>query len=203
MKLRGVLMMVLVLCPAAAGITADRVLQEPDVALVPVAAAGGPAAPIGQFIPADPPWPAPEVSFAAGSGENMSLADFRGRLVLLNLWATWCAPCIREMPALDRLQEMLGGKDFAVVLVSEDRGGAKVVAPFFAKLGLASLKTYLDPKSAVGHGFGVAGLPTSFLIDRDGAILGSLQGAASWDGAAVEAMIRSHLESGGKKPETL
>jgi hypothetical protein len=102
------------------------------------------------------------------------------------------------MPALDRLQAKLGGKDFAVVLVSQDRGGANVVDPFFAKLGLANLKTYLDPKSTVGHGFGVAGLPTSFLIGRDGKILGSVQGAAAWDGAATEAIIRSRLASAEK-----
>jgi thiol-disulfide isomerase/thioredoxin len=199
MKLRSVLMTVVFLCLAAAGFTAYRVLQQPNVALVAAASAGGPTASIGEFIPADPPRPAPEVSFVAESGGNVSLADFRGRVVLLNLWATWCEPCIREMPALDRLQEKLGGTDFAVVLVSEDRGGAHVVDPFFAKLGLANLKTYRDPKSAVGHGFGVAGLPTSFLIDRDGTLLGSVVGAASWDGAAFAAMIRSHIEAGGKK----
>jgi thiol-disulfide isomerase/thioredoxin len=198
MKLRGILMVVLVLCLAGAGFTAYRVLQQPRAALVPVQAAVGQPASLGQFIPADPPRPAPEVSFAAESGGNVSLAEFRGRVVLLNLWATWCEPCIREMPALDRLQAKLGGKDFAVVLVSQDRGGANVVDPFFAKLGLANLKTYLDPKSTVGHGFGVAGLPTSFLIGRDGKILGSVQGAAAWDGAATEAIIRSRLASAEK-----
>jgi thiol-disulfide isomerase/thioredoxin len=199
MKLRYVLMTVLVLCLAAAGFTAYRVLQQPRVALTPVASAGRPAVPVGQFIPADPPRPAPEVSFTAESGGNVSLADFRGRLVLLNLWATWCEPCIREMPALDRLQGNLGGKDFAVVLVSQDRGGANVVDPFFAKLGLGNLTTYLDPKSTVGHAFGVAGLPTSFLIDRDGTVLGRVDGAAAWDGAEAEARIRRFLASPERK----
>jgi thiol-disulfide isomerase/thioredoxin len=199
MKLRGILMMVLVLCLAAAGLTAYRVLQQPDAALVSAAAAGAPAAPLGQFIPADPPRPAPEVSFDAEAGGIVRLADFRGRVVLLNLWATWCEPCIREMPALDRLQERLGGNDFAVVLVSQDRGGAHLVDPFFAKLGLANLKTYLDPKSTVGHSFGVAGLPSSFLIDRDGTLLGSVEGAADWDGAAFVALIRGFLAPVAKK----
>jgi hypothetical protein len=100
------------------------------------------------------------------------------------------------MPALDHLQESLGGKDFAVVLVSQDRGGANVVGSFFAKLGRADLRTYLDPRSAVGHGFGVLGLPSRVLIDRDGTILGTVQGAADWDGAAFVAMIRSRIEAG-------
>jgi thiol-disulfide isomerase/thioredoxin len=199
MKLRGVLMVVVVLCLAIAGFTAYRLLRQPVVALVPVPAPGGPAAALGQFIPADPSRPAPEVSFASESGGNVSLADFHGRVVLLNLWATWCEPCVREMPALDRLQARLGGKDFAVVLVSQDRGGANVVDPFFAKLGLASLKTYLDPKSTVGHGFAVAGLPTSFLIDRDGTLLGTVQGAAAWDGGPVETLIRDRIAKDEKK----
>jgi thiol-disulfide isomerase/thioredoxin len=202
MQRRSILMVVVVLCLAVAGFTAYRVLQQPNVALVPVPMAGAPAS-IGQFIPVDPPRPAPEVSFTTESGGNVSLADFRGRVVLLNLWATWCEPCIREMPALDRLQGKLGGKDFTVVLVSQDRGGATVVDPFFAKLGLSNLQTYLDPKSAVGHGFAVAGLPTSFLVDRDGTILGSVQGAAPWEGGAVEAMIRDRIASSEKKSATL
>ena len=91
--------------------------------------------------------------------------------MLVNLWATWCEPCLREMPSLERLQSRLGDR-IAVIAVSEDRGGSKVVEPFIAKLGLQSVKTYVDPKSDVGHAFEVRGLPTSFLIDRDGRVLG-------------------------------
>jgi thiol-disulfide isomerase/thioredoxin len=149
---------------------------------------------LGQFIAADPPRPAPELAFDDGTGKTVTLADFRGRVVLVNLWATWCEPCVREMPALDRLEAAMGSKDFAVILVSQDRGGAHVVEPFFAKLGLTSLRTYLDPKGIVGRGFGVRGLPTTILLDRDGAELGRTEGGTDWDGAAAAALIRRYVE---------
>ncbi|HEX3500821.1 MAG TPA: TlpA disulfide reductase family protein [Stellaceae bacterium] len=150
-----------------------------------------------QFIPTNPPRPAPEIVFADGAGKQLSLADFRGRIVLVNLWATWCEPCIREMPSLDRLRAALPGEDLAIVLVSQDRGGDKVVAPFLDKLGLA-IKTYLDPKSTVGHAFEVRGLPTSILIDRDGRELGRVEGALEWDGAPAQALLRWYVARGAK-----
>ena len=154
-----------------------------------------------EFIPSAPNLPAPGTAFADDTGRSVRLADFRGRVVLVNLWATWCQPCIREMPALDRLAAAMKGTDFAVVLISQDRGGAHVVGPFLQQLGLKVLQTYLDPKSAVGQAFAVRGLPTSILIDRDGTELGRLEGAEEWDGAAAQALLRSYVERGGKKPE--
>src|SRR5437764_2156626 len=151
----------------------------------------------GEFIPASPPQPAPEVSFSDLKGNWVALADFKGKLVLVNLWATWCQPCLREMPSLDRLRAALPAGDLAIVLVSQDRGGDKVVAPFFAKLGL-QLATYLDPKSAVGHAFEVRGLPTSILIDRDGRELGRVEGALDWDGAPAQALLRWYVARGAK-----
>jgi thiol-disulfide isomerase/thioredoxin len=154
-----------------------------------------------QFIPTDPPRPAPEIAFADSDGKRQTLADFRGRVVLVNLWATWCEPCIREMPSLDRLRAAIGDRDLAIVLVSQDRGGDKVVAPFFAKLGLARLKTYLDPQSTVGHAFEVRGLPTSILVDRDGNELGRVEGALDWDGAPAQALLRWHIAHGAPKSD--
>ncbi len=101
---------------------------------------------LGEFIPAAPPQPAPEISFTDTAGNPASLADFKGRFVLLNLWATWCQPCLKEMPSLAALQAKLGPA-LTVLAVSEDRGGAEVVQPFVAKHDFAKLKIYLDPKS--------------------------------------------------------
>ena len=98
------------------------------------------------------------------------------------------------MPSLARLQAKLG--DLAVVAVSEDRRGAELVDPFIAKLGLQGLAIYLDPKSEVGHALGVGGLPTSFLIDRDGAVLGELEGAAEWDGPEMAKLLDKYLGKG-------
>ena len=107
-----------------------------------------------------------------------------------------CGPCLREMPSLERLQSRLGER-VAVLAVSEDRGGNKSVEPFIAKLGLKSVKIYIDPKSEVGHAFGMRGLPTSFLIDREGKVLGRVEGAAEWDSPKILGVLEPLLSGGG------
>ena len=147
---------------------------------------------LGEFIPASPLRPAPVVSFVDLAGNTVSLSEFAGKIVLVNLWATWCEPCLREMPSLERVQSRLGDK-IAVVAISEDRGGSKTVAPFIDKLGLKSVKIYLDPKSAMERAFKVQGLPTSFLIDRGGRVLGRVEGAAEWDAPKLLEVLKSFL----------
>jgi thiol-disulfide isomerase/thioredoxin len=147
---------------------------------------------LGEFIPASPLLPAPAISFVDLAGNPVSLSAFVGKIILVNLWATWCQPCVREMPSLERVQSRLGDK-IAVVAISEDRGGSKTVEPFIDKLGLKSVKIYLDPKSAVERAFKVQGLPTSFLIDREGRILGRVEGAAEWDSPELLEVLKSFL----------
>jgi len=147
---------------------------------------------LGEFIPVTPPAPAPAISFADLSGNPVSLSDFAGKIILVNLWATWCEPCVREMPSLERMQARLGDK-ITVVAISEDHGGSKAVEPFIGRLGLKSVKTYLDPKSAVERAFEVQGLPTSFLIDRKGRVLGRVEGAAEWDSPKLLETLESFL----------
>jgi thiol-disulfide isomerase/thioredoxin len=149
-------------------------------------------APLGEFIPASRPWPAPSVGFADAKGKSFRLSDFAGKLVLVNLWATWCMPCRHEMPSLERLQTRLGDK-ITILAISEDIGGSKAVAPFVAKLGLKVVKIYLDPESAVGGAFKVDGLPTSFLVDRQGRVLGRVEGEAEWDSPKMLAIIDRFL----------
>ena len=143
---------------------------------------------LGEFIPAASPQPAPAISFTDTGGKPVALADFKGKLVLLNLWATWCEPCLKEMPSLAALQARLGPA-LTVVAVSEDRGGAEVVEPFVTKLSLDKLQIYLDPKSAALHAFAARGLPTSFVIDGDGEVLGEVEGGADWDSDAMRAAL--------------
>jgi len=147
---------------------------------------------LGQFIALDQKLPAPALAFTARDGAPKQLADFRGRLVLVNLWATWCGPCVEEMPALDRLQAKMGSK-LTILALSEDRGGAAVVDPFLQKIGIKHLGVYLDPKSAALNAFGVQGLPTSFLIDGEGMILGKLEGGAKWDEAPMLATLERYI----------
>jgi thiol-disulfide isomerase/thioredoxin len=151
---------------------------------------------LGEFVPSSQPFTAPAISLADTNGHSVELSELRGKLVLVNLWATWCEPCLREMPSLERLQSRLGER-IAVLAVSEDRGGNKTVEPFIAKLGLKSVKIYIDPKSEVGHAFGARGLPTSFLIDREGKVLGRVEGAAEWDSPKILGVLEPLLSGNG------
>ena len=154
-------------------------------------------APVGRFQAADRP--AAEFAFTDGAGKPVRVADFAGKAVLLNLWATWCAPCIKEMPSLDRLQSELGGPGFQVVAVAQDRGGAVVVLPFLEKLGVKALAPYLDSPGAAGKALGVQGLPTSILIGRDGREAARLLGGADWDSPATRRQISEAIGAGGKE----
>lgn len=139
---------------------------------------------------ADPrPEPMPSLAFQTPDGKATSLRAFAGKVVLVNLWATWCPPCVHEMPALDRLQAALGSQDFQVVDISIDHGGAPVVGAFFASHGLSHLKPYLDPSGDVVSALHLRGVPTSILVDRDGKELGRLEGGAAWDSPAARALI--------------
>lgn len=144
----------------------------------------------------DPPRALPELRFADAEGGDVTLADFRGRLVLLNLWATWCPPCIRELPSLDRLQARFGGPDFTVLALSQDRAGLDDVGPFWERAGLTHLDIYLDRAMAAGRALEARGLPTTLLIDRDGRELARLEGPAEWD--APEAMAYFAALIGGR-----
>lgn len=146
------------------------------------------------FTLLEEPVPAPQAPLATGSGETVTLSAFDGQVVLLNFWATWCAPCVREMPSLDRLQAALGPEGLAVVAVSEDRAGLKAVEPFFMETGLEHLEIYLDPKGKFWREFGVRGLPTTYLIDRQGRLIGAMEGPAEWDEEDAVALIRFYLE---------
>jgi thiol-disulfide isomerase/thioredoxin len=163
------------------------------VALSAAAAAEEEQLSLGEFIPESAPQPAPETAFTDADGKPARIADFKGKPVIVNLWATWCQPCLEEMPSLDRLQAELDGK-LAVAAVSEDHAGAKRVGPFVAAMGLRKLTIYLDPKSDLVHAFNVRGLPTSIVIDARGRVVGRVEGAADWDSATMMAVLKPLLE---------
>lgn len=145
------------------------------------------------FEPIDPPRPAPEISFSDAAGNSVGLNDFRGEFILLNFWATWCAPCVHELPSLDRLQAALGGPDFRVVALSIDRDGPAAVAAFFGTHGIENLAVYNDPLAAASRDFVLRGLPTTLVIDPQGRLRGSYTGPAEWDSPAAVALIRHYL----------
>lgn len=161
-------------------------------------AAGGvpaltPRGAVSAFVPAAKPEKAPFAEFQNAQGKTVSLEDFKGKTVLLNLWATWCGPCKVEMPSLDALQARLGGADFQVVALSSDRAGKRAVDPYFENAGIKALSPYYDPKNAVGLAMGVTGLPTSVLIDAQGRELGRITGDAKWDSPDAVALVRQAM----------
>jgi thiol-disulfide isomerase/thioredoxin len=144
------------------------------------------------------------LAFTDATGRVRSLAEFRGRAVLLNLWATWCVPCREEMPTLDRLQTKLGGPDFEVVAVSLDRGGPERPAAFLAEIGATHLALYLADLAEMRRTIGVFGLPATLFIDREGREVHRVVGPAEWDSADMIASIRERLdlpaETGSTRP---
>jgi thiol-disulfide isomerase/thioredoxin len=141
-----------------------------------------------------------EVSFNGPDGKKLTLADFRGRNVLLNLWATWCVPCRAEMPALDRLQAKFGGPDFQVVAVNIDTNRLDRPKAFFADAKVQNLSLYADPSADIFESLKVAGkalgLPTSLLIDKDGCEVGVMAGPAPWDNGDAAAAVTAFLGRG-------
>ena len=150
-----------------------------------------PAHSVGQMAVSEAGRDLPASGFVNGDGADLSLADFRGKVVLLNVWATWCVPCRREMPTLDRLQARLGGPDFHVLPLSIDRGGAEVVRRFYDEIGLKHLGVYVGAERATMSDFGVIGLPTTLLVSRDGKEIGRLVGPAEWDSPEAVSLFRS------------
>ncbi|MCA1971577.1 MAG: TlpA family protein disulfide reductase [Pseudomonadota bacterium] len=137
------------------------------------------------------------VRFQDGQGTALSLEDFRGRVVLLNIWATWCVPCRKEMPALDRLQKQLGGPAFEVVAVSIDQD-ANLVREFYLKYGIKSLALYIDPATSITAALGTVGIPTTLLVDQARREVWRKVGPAEWDAPPSVAEIRKHLPAGVK-----
>ena len=139
--------------------------------------------------------PAPDAAFTGPEGQRLTLADLRGRTVLVNLWATWCAPCKAEMPALDRLQARLGGADFAVVAVNLDTRNLDRARGWLRDNGIAHLAYYADPAGrllpALQRSGEVAGLPTTIVIDRAGCEVGVMKGPADWASEDALKLVRA------------
>ena len=136
--------------------------------------------------------PVAEVQFLGAGPRSHTLADFRGKVVLLNIWATWCAPCREEMPALDRLQQALGGPDFEVVALSIDSGGMDAVRRFYDEIGIRALAPYVDPSMRAGAALRIVGVPTTLLLDREGGERWRKTGPEAWDAPEIVAALRSH-----------
>jgi thiol-disulfide isomerase/thioredoxin len=137
--------------------------------------------------------PIPDFSFSNDKGETTTLNKWKGRVVLLNLWATWCAPCRKEMPDLSKLQASLGGPDFEVVALSVDRKGLEASKAFLAETGVTNLGAYIEPEAKSLAALQALGLPATILIDRQGQEAARLLGPADWASQEAQDMVKALL----------
>ncbi|HMN51294.1 MAG: TlpA family protein disulfide reductase [Xanthobacteraceae bacterium] len=152
---------------------------------------------VAAFQANERPRAATPISFLNASGQAVDLTKLRGKVVLVNLWATWCLPCRKEMPALDELQAKLGGKDFEVVAINLDTREREKPKAFLAAIGIKHLAYYEDPKAEVFQKLKAVerapGLPSTLLIDRNGCELGFVLGPAEWASEEALSLIRTAI----------
>jgi thiol-disulfide isomerase/thioredoxin len=134
-----------------------------------------------------------DAAFQDAEGKPLKLSDWKGRVALVNLWATWCAPCRKEMPDLAKLQKELGSDDFEVVAISVDRKGVEASAAFLKETGADGLRLYVEPTTAILNDIQALGLPATVLIDRQGREIGRLLGPADWVSPEAIALVKAAL----------
>jgi peroxiredoxin len=138
--------------------------------------------------------PAPDFAFPGLDGKKVSLADYRGKLVLLNIWATWCAPCVAEMPSMEKLYQKLKNEGFILIAVSIDETGAEAVMPFIKKHKL-SFPVLTDTQGDIKHLYQVTGIPESFIIDKNGMIVEKIVGPRDWATSSAIRFFRNLIQS--------
>ena len=141
------------------------------------------------------PKPAGGSSFTTFDGEPLSLESYSGKWVLLNFWATWCAPCRKEMPMLSELQTEFGGDNFAVVTIATGRNPPPAMKKFFDEIGVENLPLYRDPKSQLAREMGVLGLPITVILNPDGQEVARMRGDADWASDNAKAILKTILGS--------
>ena len=145
------------------------------------------------FVKKAAPAPLPDIKFQDTSGKDVTLSSFKGKTVLLNLWATWCQPCREEMPALDRLQQQLGSDKFEVVVLSLDRQGLDASGKFLDEVKAHAVRLYTDVTTKQGLALKLVGMPTTILINKDGLEVGRLAGPAKWDSEDAKKLIEAAM----------
>ena len=139
-----------------------------------------------------------QIAFTDPEGGEFTLADFQGKVVLVNFWATWCAPCRKEMPMLSELQTEFGGDGFEVVTIATGRNAIPAIRAFFDEIEVDNLPLYLDPRQKLARDMAVLGLPITLILDPEGNEIARMRGDAEWNSESAKAIIRALIEDVGE-----
>lgn len=186
-----ILMITIAAVLAVIGVVTALTLQQPSA---PAPAATGSKPPVSRFAPTDG-----DFTVAApvdGAGQPADMAPYRGKALLVNLWATWCAPCIKELPSLGTLQQELGSDRFQVVTIAVDERDPAKIGPFLAQHGAANLPVLIDRDRTLDKVVQVIALPTSLLVDVDGKVKAMLTGDACWNKGTALAAVKAFVADG-------
>jgi thiol-disulfide isomerase/thioredoxin len=178
---------------AVIGVVGALLLQQPREPEIGGTVRGG-AVPVSRFVPMEAEFAA--VAPADGKGQPADMAPYRGKALLVNLWATWCAPCIKELPSLGALQRELGGDRFQVVTIAIDERDPSKIEPFLAQHGAANLPVLIDRDRTIDKVAQVNALPTSLLVDREGKARAILTGDACWNEGTALAAVKAFIADG-------
>ncbi len=178
---------------AVIGIVGAITIQQPQEP-APSAAAPATQSPVSRFAPIEGDFTA--VAPVDGKGQPADMAPYRGKVLLVNLWATWCAPCIKELPSLGMLQQELGGDQFQVVTIAIDERDPAKIEPFLAGHGAANLPVLIDRDRTLEKVAQVIALPTSLLVDRDGKVKAMVTGDACWNSGTALAAVKAFIADG-------
>ena len=157
---------------------------------------------VRSFRPVSPPLQVPPIAFKDRDSKSVTFEAFKGKVVLLNIWATWCGPCLRELPALDRLQKRFADREFVVLPISIDEGGLAVVKPYYQRLKLDNLGMYNDHRMALRSFFPLDVVPANFIIDREGMAVSFLRSYVNWDDPEVDDMVNFYLNRKGPEKQS-
>ena len=175
--------------PAATDTSAAEPVVAPANATAGLDFAAAQAGGLAKLVETAPPAPAPAIAFSDLDGGTHSLADWKGKALLVNFWATWCAPCREEMPALDALQKARGGDRFQVLTIAAGRNAPAAINKFFADEAITDLPKLTDEKTELARAMGVLALPVTILIDANGNEVARMTGDADWSSPAALTLV--------------
>ncbi|MCS6176655.1 TlpA family protein disulfide reductase [Shewanella baltica] len=145
-------------------------------------------------------FPIEPVAFNDVDGKAIDFSQFKGKIIMVNMWATWCPPCVRELPAIERLATKFKAEDFVLLPISIDAEGKQQVQPFLSSLGMPNFNSYYDQPQSLGDVFPLDTIPATFILDQQGQLIAFVRSYVDWDDAKAVSLIQGFIDKGSKKP---